>query len=610
MGKNRIIAIITLIALPAIVAIGAQLGTIVTPIILIASVIGFIILVCLNKVDSRDYPLYIFAITLGMMWQTTMLGAHIIGSDMAGEFFAANTIAQNGVWHPSLDYGTQSSTSIVVGWLVPQLSNILHIDVVWVFKVILPIIFSLTTVILYYAYRKQIGEKKSALACLFFMIVPIASLEVAQIGKMMVAETFFALTVLLLVIKLKWYWQLACLTASVMLAILSHYTVGFAVIAYLGGILIIRMATVLFKNWRLFKDRIVPIGIVIVVLVITVSGCVAYYKIADNGSIMKVMDKIVPIYGDKVAGMLGIGGNGVKNNLSNEDSSGVLLQIDGAEKEAGGNGYLDKFQNQDVAIKTAVGFDFADASVAGKLFRIVQYITQLLIVAGSVWLVFNFKKYKFTAEFFAGIVASFVLLFCCIFIPGFSLIINATRFYQLALFFIAPMLIISFDAIPKRQWLLPSVMIIYLVFTSGLIFEALKYDNLSKIDVPYSAGLSAERTGVYASYTNDDVNAVKWLLSQEDKESCIAGDYNGTLLVMAYDGVDRIRKKNSWDNYTFDDAPVGSYIILTSWNTQNNRYLDSLRGVCGGAGLRQARVLPEFNYVEVFHSSDAVVLKK
>jgi uncharacterized membrane protein len=605
MGKNRIIAIITLVALPAIVAIGAQLGTIVTPIVLIASVIGFIILVCSNKVDSKDYPLYIFAITLSMMWQTTMIGAHIIGSDMASEFLATNTIAQSGVWHPSLDYGTQSSTSIVTGWLVPQLSNFLHIDSVWVFKVILPVIFSFTTVILYRAYRKQIGEEKAVLACLFFMIVPIASLEVAQIGKMMVAETFFALTVLLLVIKLKWYWQLACLTASVMLTILSHYTVGFAVIAYLGGIVLIRLLTMLFKNWHLFKDKIIPVGIMIAVLVITASGCVAYYRTADNGSIMRVMDKIIPIYSKNVAGMFGL-----EDNLANENKSGILLQIDKAEKNPETNGYMDKFQNQEVLIKTAVGFDFADASVAGKLFRIIQYITQLLIVAGSIWLVLNYKKYKFTAEFLAGIIASFVLLFCCVFVPGFSLIINATRFYQLALFFIAPVFIISFDIIPKRQWLLPSVMIVYFIFTSGLVFEAMKYDNLSKIDVPYSAGLSAGRTGVYASYTHDDVNAVKWILSQEDKESNIAGDYNGTLLVFAYDGVDRIRQENSWNNYTFDDAPDGSYILLTSWNTQNNRYLDSLKNVRGGVGLRRSKDLPELNYDEVFRSGDAVVLKK
>ncbi|MDD4877342.1 MAG: DUF2206 domain-containing protein, partial [Dehalococcoidales bacterium] len=353
-------------------------------------------------------------------------------------------------------------------------------------------------------------------------------------------------------------------------------------------------------------DRIISIGIMIVVLVITASGCVAYYSMSDNGSIMKVMDKIIPIYSKNVAGMFGL-----EDKFTNDNKPGVLLQIDSADEKSGGsNGYLDRFQNQEVLIKTAVGFDFADASVAGKFFRIIQYITQLLIVIGSIWLVFNYKKYKFTAEFFAGIIASFVLLLCCVFVPGFSLIINATRFYQLALFFIAPVFIISFDAIPKRQWLLPSVMIVYFIFTSGLIFEFMKYDNLSRIDVPYSAGLSAGRTGVYASYTYDDVNAVKWILSQRDKESNIAGDYNGILLVFAYDGLDRIREKNSWNNYTFDNSPSDSYILLTSWNTQNNRYLDSLKNVRGGVGLRQSRALPELNYDEVFRSGDAVVLKK
>jgi uncharacterized membrane protein len=614
LGKNRIIALTVSVLLPILVAFGAQLGTRITSVILIIGIVCFVILTSLNKINARDYPIYLFSITLCMMWQTSMLGAHIIGSDMAGEFYSSNAIFNNGVWHPSADYGTQSSTSIVVGWVVPTLARLLHVDVVWIYKIILPIIFSCTLVVLYYAYKKQIGDKKAVFSCLFFMIVPIASLEVAQIGKMMVAELFFGMMVLLLVVKLKWYWQLICLIVVVVLSMLSHYTMGFAAIAYLGGILIIRLVTIVFKNWRLFKERIVPVWITVVVIAVTVSGCIAYYGMADGGSIMKVMKKVIPVYSVVAVETVGINIIPPESEKVNSETSTpeVILMVDKAIKNSNiPDDYLDKLNDQESLIKTAIGFDFKDASIAGKIFRVIQYLTQLMIIVGGIWLLFNFKKYKFTAEFFAGIIASFFLLGLCIFIPQFSLIINATRFYQIALFFLAPIFVISLDVISEGRWkwVLPSVMIAYFVFTSGLVYELMRSDVTNKLDVPYSASLSGQRTGIYASYTSDDVKAVKWIISQNDGCMVVA-DYNGGLLVSAYEGLDKIREKGKWYNLSFDNVPENTYVLLTSWNTESQLYLDSIKNVRGGAGLRVTKPLPDLKYAEVYRSGNTVVLKR
>lgn len=600
-----VMGIILGILVPAFVGVGAYYQWEVMPYVLITSVIAFVVLLAWGKIPAKYYPYFIYSMTLSLMWQTSMLGVHIIGSDMQGEYYSSSVVLQDGVWHPTAHYGTQSSTSFVVGWLAPNLAGFLNIDVVWIYKIILPIIFSFALIFLYYAYCKQIGERKAVLACVFFMVVPIASLEVVQIGKMMVAEMFMALAVMLLVIKLKWYWQLSLFVVATVGTMFSHYTVGIALVAYIGGILIIRLILLLFK--RYFVVRVMPISFLAVALVIVLGSGIAYYSVADEGVIMKVMKNVVPVYTLIVADTV----EDVVKTVPSSNSGAITGKVGSSstvinESEIPDN-YIGKMQTQEALIKTATGFDFADASISGKAFRIIQYLTQLLIILGLIRLVFWYKKYQFTADFTAGVLASFVLLMLCVFLPEFSLTINATRFYQLALFFVAPVFILSFDFMDKK-WILPTVIVVYFIFTSGLVFEVTKSEAINRVDTPYSASLSAKRTGVYATYTEDDLKAVKWLVSQKE-QSPIVSDYNGGLLVAAYIGLDRIRAEGLRYNINFTKIPDKAYIYLTSWNTETGKFLDAVAHVRGGAGLRECKDLPVLNYKVVYQSGNAVIMQ-
>jgi len=108
-------------------------------------------------------------------------------------------------------------------------------------------------------------------------------------------------------------------------------------------------------------------------------------------------------------------------------------------------------QEQTYFTQLGLGLDFVEQPIEGRIFRVIQYLTQLLIVVGGVSLLF--RRYNFTAEFIAGIGCSFILLFCCMFLPGFSSLINATRFYHITLFFLAPLLVVGIDVYCKAwEW--------------------------------------------------------------------------------------------------------------------------------------------------------------
>ena len=108
---------------------------------------------------------------------------------------------------------------------------------------------------------------------------------------------------------------------------------------------------------------------------------------------------------------------------------------------------LTYLSRQEPLIQTAIGLDFGGATVGGKGFRIVQYAVQFFIALGGFYLLLRYRRYKFTADFVSCVIASFGLLGLCLFLPLFSTIINASRFYHTALFFLAPVLIIGVEEV-------------------------------------------------------------------------------------------------------------------------------------------------------------------
>jgi uncharacterized membrane protein len=83
--------------LPLITAIGAQLGTFVTPLLVIGAVCAITILVVINKIQGKVLYLYLFGLALSMLWQTTMMGVDVVGSDIHTELYFARYNVNN-VW--------------------------------------------------------------------------------------------------------------------------------------------------------------------------------------------------------------------------------------------------------------------------------------------------------------------------------------------------------------------------------------------------------------------------------------------------------------------------------------------------------------------------------
>ena len=372
----------------------------VTMMYLIGLIILIIIIVATNKVPVKFYWIGILVISAILVYSTTLLGSSVVGSDIQGELRAArNAMAGVPIFG---DHENQNSTSLVTVLLAPALGK--FIDIVWVYKVIFPIFLIFVPVILYFVYKGQFGERNAFYSAVFFMIMPTFSLEIATIVKSMVAEFFFAIMILAVVGKMKW--KMPVIIVCLLAMVAAHYTIALAAFAFLAGILGIRI--VLYKWWKNTETPLTTLGIPVVIGVMVF---IYYYSLTLDGSMNKV---VVSIFSQQWFG----------------SATNVVV----TQK-------TDSFISEYPAIvKVALGMDFWDASLWGKLFRIVQVITQVSIVVGA-WLVV-FKS-NFSAEFKAGVICGLGLLGLCVVAPGFSAILNMTRFYHIALFFLAPCLVMA-----------------------------------------------------------------------------------------------------------------------------------------------------------------------
>lgn len=617
--------------------------------------IAFTLLVARGNLPSRIYPYLLYALALNTLWAFSLPGADLVGSDLHVEHY----IAQQSLWAGwNINYESQSAVSPVVGLLVPALSRLTGLSVLWVIKALLPAFLALTIPLLYLAYRRQFktaNPQYAFYAALFFLVMPVFTLEVNTIVKSMVAEVFLAGVILAVASGLKQWQKALAITFGTIAALLAHYTIGFIIIFYLVCFLAAKpliwiaskthelywlrklkkdtrgQINPTYRLWvkfaALFKNSHLAYWVILVALAVNLGAGYWYYGI--YGEKQRMLDTVKTVannYGGMVLNKLGLAKiepiTKAKANISDSvtidvDAQWVIDSYQGimSEKYDPSKSYL---EYQPPLVKAGLGLDFGESSPAGKVFRVVQYLTQLFIIAGALIILMRPRRYRFSTEFIVGIGASFMLLLACIFVPNFSAIMNMTRFYHYSLLFLAPCFAVGADLLtlgrtpgPARtratRWLTPALLCVYLIFTGGMVYEATRSTETQRFDLPYSAICGGNRTGLIAIFNEDDIAAAKWLAYNSNQDNRISTDFNGFLLLESYmTTVPRMRDVVVERGWVLDTVPPNTYILLHTWNMATGLYIEPQ-----GAGLRCQLPLPNFSrYPVVYHQGRAIVYLK
>jgi len=527
----------------------------------------------------------------------------LTGADINCEYYFEQLVVENGYWDASLPYSYNNALSIVT--LAPIYSLLLNIDGAWLFKIIYPFIFSLVPLALFHIYRQQVSGKKAFLAVFFFMAVPTFSLEMIALAKQQIAELFFALFILLMVDRELGLGQRLTLAIIFVLSLaVAHYGLGAVCLIYFGLgwllLLLIRSGwgqriwgwlTAKFGGLpqSLSSLRAFPLKTIGIVVVIYFACSLAWYGWVASGISLR---NITAVW-QQQAGIA----TGEATKL-----------VPGMPGEPSAPSAYFEFTQREPLVQTALGLDFPSASTQGKGFRVFQYITQLFIVIGFIWLIFKPKKLRFTAEFIALTGVSALLLLACLLLPGFSYTLNATRLYHIALILLAPLCILGGEAIwlgigalcqklkqraaasgfdlakadnnrAYLKFVTLAVLIPYFLFTSGFVFEVTGHEVTDKVDTPYSIALSSHRVDVGGVFNWQDGAGADWLAQTLGSEHTVYADWHGFLLLF---NQTKLFGQLSFFSRDMSKVPEDSYLYFRTWNIDKQ---EIILGV--GTGLRQ-----------------------
>jgi uncharacterized membrane protein len=175
----------------------------------------------------------------------------------------------------------------------------------------------------------------------------------------------------------------------------------------------------------------------------------------------------------------------------------------------------------------------------------LYYATELLIVIGLLSLLLGKRKSFFDDEYNIMSFLNMALLVACIVIPNFATTFNATRFYQMTLFFLAPFCIVGGIDILRflsrrrveEKYILAivvlAVIIPFFLFQTDFVYEVAKEQSIS---LPLSSyRFSASQITFWGVIQSQEFSGAKWLLQfnsikkgiYEDPNFGIVSDYLG-----------------------------------------------------------------------------------
>ncbi len=577
--------------------LGARLQSDIPLFIMLGLVIAALLLMVFNRIEEKQYPILIYFITLGMVYQLTLLSNYVVGTDIHYEYYYALQTYNTGHWDYTIPHSYNAAMSVTV--FLPFMAKLLHIPLAWAFKIFPPLFLSGIPVVAYYIFKREFNSKAAFLGVFFFISVPTMFLELSGLAKQAIGELFLVLCLGLIAynfLNLKKWLRYALIVLFGMLTIVSHYSMGGALFCYLGGALVLfAIGKYLFK---LKPD--IHLGWLTLSTVIIITFGVLFYGWAAQGNPLKDITGSARIE----LGRLFVTQPTIPTSASTDNpistsqpvtttpTTSVIPILESAQNSPT---YEKHWQYPEATVAVALGADFASADGISKTFRVFQFITEGLVIIGVAYVALHFRKYSLGYLVFTFL--SCFMLGLVIFFPGFSPILNASRFYNLALLFLAPMAIVSGRLVLRSYKALAILVFVpYFIFTSGAVFELVKIDNVSSITVPYSHALSAIRTDSTAVFTDNDIKVRDWL--EANNKYPIYGDMWGATAMSEVEA--NIGKEAVFYFLYYDNEPAPrpvpkeSYLILRERNTEKQEVTYYV-----GVGLRRTMTYEEARFTEV-----------
>lgn len=189
-------------------------------ILLVLFVVGIVPITVLYFSGSDKYHEYV----VGMISLTLMIVNAIPRKyNREGELSVARTVIESGFWTPQGTIGSMPR----IGVLHPTYSLVMDISLFWEFKIVHPILFALTPIIVYKISKKYFSTKTAFMSAALYLFLPRNHIFLSQNTRTGSAVLFVAFFILaFLDDEIPIYIQ-ACITIIFLWSIVSsHYGIG------------------------------------------------------------------------------------------------------------------------------------------------------------------------------------------------------------------------------------------------------------------------------------------------------------------------------------------------------------------------------------------------
>jgi uncharacterized membrane protein len=507
------------------------------------------ILVAFDKFPKEVYPVAIWVIALSLLLQNSLPSMYVRLTDNFFEYSVANLVMKNGLWDPTIASPLNAMLGVTI--LLPIFSEICEMSLTWVFKIIVPLLFSFVPLGLYHVFRKQTTVKIAFLSCFFFVSIFQFFTWAGLTQKQMTSGLFLVLFLLLITNEdMNRVSKSALLIFFALSLAVSHHGTSYIFMACLIAVLgIAPLLRRIHKNQDDKATRTVTPSFI----ALYISFAIAWYMYMTEGSAFD--------------GMVHIG-----HHLINSILMWYILPE---------HSY-------------AYGMLFGELSMSLRILKILSLISVIFIAIGILSLFYK-RTFEFKNEYEAFSIA-FIGVGASVFVGAMSRVSSPDRIFHLITFCLAPFCIIGgiiffkgLTRISKYLYLkcnedklavvaLSVFLTVYLLFNTGFISEVALKDfpgapiYISKARIVES-GTIQEKEYLYRHYVPmRDVLGGKWLARNRDITAKIYADYWGiSILTYSIYGVE-IDEKNI-EKLERNTNLENAYVYLRKLNTKDEIFI-------------------------------------
>jgi len=159
------------------------------------------VLVAFDKLPEEGYPFAIWVISISLLLHTSLISTYLSNlGDADVSFYESQLVTVNNYW--DLTNPTPMNSMLSIKMLLPIYSIILNLNLIWIYKIVYPLLYSFTPLIAYIVYKKLKFSSRVAFlsACYLMFIFPFFTILQANV-RTGVAELFLSLLMLVIVSK-------------------------------------------------------------------------------------------------------------------------------------------------------------------------------------------------------------------------------------------------------------------------------------------------------------------------------------------------------------------------------------------------------------------------